>query len=216
VLIIRIPSGSTSILVVLVVCAFSAASESRQDRHGNSPDESLITRVVAREIRVLKLADRADLCLGLLTEGQLRDPSPSLIRSFAARGFRLHSMSWCAPHCRENPKAGEQPDLICDKMPRGIMIRAGEITWRSPSSARLQVDTTDDSLKKADFGLILQKGIYSVEREPAGVNGGLLATKDSVVMAQANDDVRPVPTSPACSASQRWPTTHTRWARQEI
>src|SRR5947208_4397639 len=48
------------------------------------------------------------------------------------------------------------------------MIRAGEITWRSPSSARLQVDTTDDSLKEADFGLILQKGIYSVEREPAG------------------------------------------------
>jgi hypothetical protein len=133
-----------------------------------SETQTVVALAVALEIRTLKFAERKDVCVAVWVEDELRDPPLSLLKSPPLISFALHKMSWCAPRCRDNPKAGELPDLICDKMPRGVTIRIGKIMWNGRTSAEVPVETDDNSLKKADFGLILRKGNYRVARTDNG------------------------------------------------
>ena len=117
---------------------------------------------VAQEIKALKFTRRKDICLAVTVENELRDPALRLLESPMLIDFKLHKLSWCAPACSDNPKAGEFPDLICSKMPRGITIRLGAVSWSTKSAAAVLVETDDNSLNKADFGLILRKGNYKI------------------------------------------------------
>ena len=168
--VVGIKSGSIpATILVLTVLALSGSSpaQSENDHHTGS-NQTVVGLAVAREIRALKLAKRQDVCLAVWVENEMRDPSSSLLESPSLIGFGLHKLSWCAPRCRDNPKAGELPDSICDKMPRGATIRVGTVLWHNDGSAAVMVETDDNSLKKADFGLILRKGTYKFVKRRSG------------------------------------------------
>jgi hypothetical protein len=156
--------------VSLVFAALASPATSRaEDANDHERSNHTVTSVaVAQEISALKLAGRKDVCLAVSVENELQDPPSSLLESPPLIGFGLHKLSWCAPRCHDNPKAGELPDLICDKMPRGITIRVSKVLWSSDASASVLVETDDNSLKKADLGLILRKGNYKVAHQGNG------------------------------------------------
>jgi len=167
---VGIKSGSipaTILVLAVLALAGSSPAQSENDHHTGS-NQAVVGLAVAREIRALRLAERKDVCLALWLENELRDPPSSLLKSPTLASFDLHKLSWCAPHCRDNPKTGELPDSICDKMPRGATIRVGTVLWHNEASAAVTVETDDNSLKKADFGLILRKGTYKFVKRRSG------------------------------------------------
>jgi hypothetical protein len=163
----KLGSLSAAILVFAVLASSGSSWAENENGHAGS-NQTVVALAVRREIRASKLAERKDVCVAVWVENEMRDPSSSLLKSPPLIGFGLHKLSWCAPRCRDNPKAGELPNLICDKMPRGVTIRVGSVLWNNLDSAAVSVETDDNSLKKADFGLILRKGNYKFLKRRGG------------------------------------------------